>query len=334
VREVTRGNKPPPAALVARSKKGTELERVRAHIKEVLPPGVKRKPFVFGVYKAEGVKKRLEELFHGKCAYCESLYASQAPVDVEHFRPKGRIEGETDHPGYWWLAAEWTNLLPSCLDCNRRRKQVAPIVSADLAVLYEAMQTGKQDSFPVLGTRALQEADDLVAERPLLLDPTRDDPSEHLVFSLAGDRAAGLVYPAPLSGAAAGAPILPKVMQNPAAVAGHAEAAGVSVRGAVSIQVYGLNRLRLVQERARLLRQLRFLESVFLDISEVSRDLATANIVIARQELTDATDRLGRLQRRILDEMRALAAPSAPHSVVARAYLRDFRNRIASLPQP
>jgi hypothetical protein len=39
------------------------------------------------------------------------------------------------------------------------------------------MRTSKQDSIPVLGTRASQEADDLVAERPLLLDPTRDDPN-------------------------------------------------------------------------------------------------------------------------------------------------------------
>jgi uncharacterized protein (TIGR02646 family) len=280
------------------------------------------------------VKKRLEELFHGKCAYCESLYASQAPVDVEHYRPKGRIEGELKHPGYWWLAAEWTNLLPSCLDCNRRRKQLAPIVSTDLAVLYETMKTGKQDSFPVLGARAALEPDDLVAERALLLDPTRDDPDNHLAIWLAGDRAAGLIYPVSATGAAAGPPILPQAVEDPAAVAGHAAAVGISVRGAVSIQVYGLNRIRLVQERARLLQQLRFLESVFLDISEVSRDLAAVNVTIARQELADATDRLDRLQRRILDQMQSLAAPTAPHSTVARAYLRDFRNRIASLPPP
>ncbi len=334
MRGVSRENKPPPAALATRSKKGTELERVRAHMAEVLPPGAKRKAFPFQAYKAEGVKKRLEELFHGKCAYCESLYASQAPVDVEHYRPKGQVEGEPAHPGYWWLAAEWTNLLPSCLDCNRRRKQVAPTVSSDLAVLYEAMKTGKQDSFPVVGARAAGEPDNLVGERPLLLDPTRDDPDEHLAFWLGGDRAAGLIYPAPAIGAATGPPILPQVVEDAAAVGDHAAAAGVSVRGAVSIQVYGLNRLRLVQERARLLQQLRFLESVFLDISEVSRDLAAVNVTVARQELADATDRLNRLQRRILDQMRSLAAPTAPHSAVARAYLRDFRNRIALLPPP
>lgn len=334
MRGVFRGIKPPPAALAARSRKGTELERVRAHMAEMLPPGTKRKAFPFQAYKAEGVKKRLEELFHGKCAYCESLYASQAPVDVEHYRPKGRVKDEHAHPGYWWLASEWTNLLPSCLDCNRRRKQAVPTISADLSVLYAGMMTGKQDSFPVLGTRATGEPDDLVGERALLLDPTRDDPDEHLAFWLVGDRAAGLVYPAPLGGVAAGPPILPAVVEDAATIGDHASAAGVSVRGAISIQVYGLNRLRLVQERARLLQQLRFLESVLLDVSEVSRDLAAVNVTFARQELTDAADRLDRLQRRILDQMQSLAAPTSPHSAIARAYLRDFRDRIASLPPP
>ncbi|WP_314961798.1 hypothetical protein [Bradyrhizobium cosmicum] len=84
---------------------------------EILPPSTKRKAFPFQAYKAEGVKKRLEELFHGKCAYCESLYASQAPVDVEHYRPKGRVKDEHAHPGYWWLASEWTNLLPASITC-------------------------------------------------------------------------------------------------------------------------------------------------------------------------------------------------------------------------
>ncbi|WP_144428257.1 hypothetical protein [Azospirillum thiophilum] len=186
----------------------------------------------------------------------------------------------------------------------------------------------------MLGVRATQEPEDLAAERALLLDPTRDDPDEHLAFWLDGDRAAGVIYPAPTVGAAAGPLILPRTVEDAAAIAGHAAAAGVSVRGAVSIQVYGLNRLRLVQERARLLQQLRFLESVFLDISEVSRDLAAVNITVERKELADATDRLDRLQRRILDQMQSLAAPTAPHSAVARAYLRDFRNRIASLPSP
>lgn len=51
-----------------------------------------------------------------------------APLDVEHFRPKSEID-EVDPatfrpvpgraptaPGYYWLAAAWSNLLPSCIE--------------------------------------------------------------------------------------------------------------------------------------------------------------------------------------------------------------------------
>jgi hypothetical protein len=31
-------------------------------------------------------------------------------------------EKEFEHPGYYWLAYEWTNLLPSCYDCNSFRR--------------------------------------------------------------------------------------------------------------------------------------------------------------------------------------------------------------------
>src|SRR6266545_3401433 len=45
----------------------------------------------YQAYRLEGVKKALEGLFHGKCAYCESRYTATQPVDVEHYRPKGEV---------------------------------------------------------------------------------------------------------------------------------------------------------------------------------------------------------------------------------------------------
>ncbi|MEF9674035.1 hypothetical protein QNM99_25505 [Pseudomonas sp. PCH446] len=47
-------------------------------------------------------------------------------MDVEHYRPKGAVSEDASHPGYWWVAMDWDNLLPSCIDCNRKRKQVTP----------------------------------------------------------------------------------------------------------------------------------------------------------------------------------------------------------------
>jgi hypothetical protein len=82
----------------------------------------------------------LDNVFHGKCAYCEVKILRQ-PGDAEHFRPKGAVKRkdprgkivspsceiadpggqmlEIPHPGYFWLAYDWRNLLPSCSDCNK-----------------------------------------------------------------------------------------------------------------------------------------------------------------------------------------------------------------------
>jgi hypothetical protein len=128
----------------------------------------------------------LLKLFHGKCAYCETVISSNQPGDVEHYRPKGRIRDEQgkiikikvanreiDHPGYWWLAYDWRNLLPSCIDCNRRRRH------GD-----ENAPAGKAECFAVRGTRAVMPDDDLDREQALLLNPATAgfDPARHFQF--------------------------------------------------------------------------------------------------------------------------------------------------------
>ena len=58
----------------------------------------------------------LKGLYKNKCAYCEKLCFYPR---IEHFRPKGRVIGNQPLPnGYFWLCYEWTNLLPSCHECN------------------------------------------------------------------------------------------------------------------------------------------------------------------------------------------------------------------------
>jgi hypothetical protein len=329
MRAVNRGTKVAPAVLSARSghQKLTELETARSHMGAVLAPGTKRTAFPFKVYKADEVKRRLEELFHGKCAYCESFYASQAPVDVEHYRPKGAVEGEPNHPGYWWLGMEWTNLLPSCIDCNRRRKQLAPEAISNLSLLYRATQSGKKDGFPIEGARSDNEGAELSLERPMLLDPTRDDPSFHLTYWLGDGAAGGLVLPKPVGGGAAN-PQIAAIGTAPQ-IAAQAAAANLSVRGAVSIQVYGLNRVRLVQERARLVQKLRFLETLAVNLGDISQKLTNAGLE-GEPAVLDAIRNLRLLQGNVLAEMRTLAAPEMPYSAVAAAYLADFKSRVST----
>ncbi|MBB3971855.1 endonuclease [Hansschlegelia beijingensis] len=321
MRRASRGVSPPPRALAVLVQGQTELERGRAHYSDPYDP--KTGSFPFAVYKAAEVKGRLEDLFHGKCAYCETVYASSAPVDVEHFRPKAAVEGDDQHHGYWWLAMVWENLLPSCIDCNRRRRQVTPTGSASLQTLDENSRTlgssavlssGKKDAFPIAGVRARSENDPLAGEQPLLLNPCDDDPEEHLLFYTEGTNPISLVLPRPDAAA------------TPDPEAGDP---AISQRGAVSIQVYGLNRLGLVQERTRVLRRLEFLEMLIIELGKLAEDLetgATGAIVPV------AVKRLHFLQDQILAELRRMAAPQAPYSAMVKVWISQLRERLSAAP--
>jgi uncharacterized protein (TIGR02646 family) len=124
-------------------------------------------PFKSSIYGAKSVKRALLAAQHDKCAFCESRVSAIAYGDVEHFRPKRGYrqnpEDELAKPGYYWLAYEWSNLLFSCQICN---------------------QQCKKNLFPLRnpGRRARSHHDDLSAEKPLLIDPTRVDPELHIGF--------------------------------------------------------------------------------------------------------------------------------------------------------
>lgn len=87
--------------------------------------------------------RALAEVFHHKCAYCESRMAHVQHPHVEHYRPKSRNEFEQ-------LLFDWNNWLLSCGRCN----------------------DSKWAHFPM--------CDD---GTPCLLDPTADHVGEHLAFA-------------------------------------------------------------------------------------------------------------------------------------------------------
>ncbi len=167
---------PAPAPLVGDdSLAAKESRRVNAFFAD---PANAKKKFDFKVYRHREVKKALEQLFHGKCAYCESKYLQNQPGDVEHFRPKGGyvVAGELQKPGYWWLAATWSNLLPSCIDCNRKRTQ-------EFAGDVEK-GSGKENLFPILAEQERARAPgEERREVCLLLDPCRDHPEKWIEFT-------------------------------------------------------------------------------------------------------------------------------------------------------
>lgn len=313
MRRADRGADAPPLALGAVDRNGeAEIDRARQHRQN---PAAGKGNFSYSKYRDKEVKRRLESIFFGKCAYCETLYGASGPMDVEHFRPKGGVSGE-NHPGYWWLASEWTNLLPSCLDCNRKRQQHIVEIGASLTELQLQSRgqriahesSGKHDCFPLdqHGIRARSEDDDLLVEMPLLLNPCIDDPSEHLVFSIDPGQ--------------------------PSLVSAKLDAEGrPSKKGLTSIYLYGLNRLGLVQDRTRLLRQLDFLGQVLLEISHTCDELReTANAAeLGQRRLLVICDQLEILKDRILLELKAMTAPSAPYSTMAGAWLYSFLSTLS-----
>lgn len=144
-------------------------------------------------YRRAAIKKQVyfakDGPFRGKCAYCECWITNlQHHGDVEHFRPKKGVtdldghpvfvpDGEGDatieHRGYYWLAYDWRNLLPSCNGCNRA-SQVRDSATGEQRLV------GKQNRFPVAGRRAWKPDHALAEEQPLLIHPVEEDPSAHL----------------------------------------------------------------------------------------------------------------------------------------------------------
>lgn len=180
--------------------------------------GKKKESFSFKAYKEESVKKALEKLFFGKCAYCEGRYSGIHPVDIEHWRPKAEVivdeNGQERRFGYYWLAADWENLLPSCIDCNRIRTHFDFIERKNITL-------GKGNWFPLASdTKRADGLDEEKDEKPLLLNPCHDRPENYLEFHEEGF-------------------IKPKLNAQ----------GQPDEKALASIRFYALNRAELVQER-------------------------------------------------------------------------------------
>ena len=119
--------------------------------------------------------------FRGKCAFCEETIRSNQHGDIEHFRPKAGVTDENDvtvsisgtnvpHPGYYWLAYDWQNLVPSCQLCNQ------PSMART-----NGKRIGKWNRFPIKdeNSRAVAPGQE-AGEQPLLINPTQEDPAAHI----------------------------------------------------------------------------------------------------------------------------------------------------------
>lgn len=145
--------------------KGSSIISAKAKLRTLLrrKGTILSKEFSSSIWQNIAVRKLLHRYQHQKCCYCERYRDFKREADVEHFRPKAKVEEDTSHPGYWWLAYEWQNLFFSCKTCN---------------------QEFKGNNFPLQkdGIRARSESDNLDFEMSILPDLIREDPEELISY--------------------------------------------------------------------------------------------------------------------------------------------------------
>lgn len=178
---------------------------------------LRRAPIKESIFYESEICEAVYDKTLGKCVYCEQPVSMEQGVD--HYRPLGNAQdmiGEPDNDSYTWLAYEYENLVSTCAECR----------------------FSKGNIFPVDGERAMyltrmQDIHEL--ERPMILNPYRDQISSHLQFLVNG-----ICWPK-------------------------------SDRGKITVSVLNLNRQELVTKRAQNLELfLDELKNMILGSSEYS----------------------------------------------------------------
>ncbi len=265
-----------------------ELEAAIAHYAD---PTNAKKAFKFKVYSDASVKEALITMSKEKCAYCESQFLKTYVGDIEHFRPKGEIEElkNTDNskPGYYWLAADWDNLLLSCRNCNQKSKQ-------STATVEEAISMGKMNQFPLFDeTKRIRSHDaDLEKEEKvrLLLNPCKENPEDYFKY----DIESGVIQP--------------KKRKE-----------FLKQRALSSITVFGLQRTPLVHSRAkkavRILKQMSRVERRYKDLLRAIDD--QDDDIAERQEELDWE----------IEDLHSFLDPAEEYLGLARQMIGEFMQK-------
>jgi 5-methylcytosine-specific restriction endonuclease McrA len=275
-------------AAVALRQRIAAYSRTSASAKTASKKPKNPKSYKFTAYLS--AKKDLEILFDKKCGYCETKYKPALTGEVEHYRPKGRIrggDGKVHWPGYYWLAAAWTNLIPVCSMCNKKN------VTTDHAD-GKSRTTGKGDWFPLVDeSKRASPVSEPKDEDPLLLDPCFHKPAEHLTFFESNGHRALLK--------------------------------GLTEKGSRTIEILGLNRTDLVEDRRRLLTQL---DGLMTDIQNAQkRATRSTTAEIDREE---AIAEIGRKKA----QLEAFRAESEEYAALCRYAIDEFFTAMAKIADP
>lgn len=225
--------------------------------------------FQFTAFRHASVRTALNQLFNNKCAYCESRISHTGVGDIEQFRPKaGVLTGASEFlPLHYWWLSNEWSNL--YIACIDCNRISSRRSGAGIG------QSGKGGRFPLQDetTRApvLAGPDLLALEMPLLLDPCVDHVGQILIFSEDG-----------------------KVTSR-------------DHRGLTSIEIIGLNRPNLVEERRR-----------------------TASIFKAIFEVLIENNRIGRYRADLRAQVDEMISPAAPYAGMCRQLLLDITEALPS----
>jgi uncharacterized protein (TIGR02646 family) len=286
--KIDRSQVPKPSALDKKNRAGkTETERAIEYYTSPTFDGTTN--FEFKIYSDSEVKEALINLFKEKCAYCESTFLHVYSGDVEHFRPKGEIEEANPHkkPGYYWLAADWDNLLLSCRNCNQK-------LSHSLYGIGNKKTMGKMNQFPLSdATKYVRKHDNIngiADEEPyrLLLNPCIDNPEDHLEY---GDEGV----------------IRPKKDGD----------GNESIKAKKSIDVYVLQRMYLVQSREKKLIEIQ------AQIQRVKEATENYNDIIGSPDTTKKFY-FERILKREMQGLKKFLNPKEEYVGMARQVVGEF----------
>ena len=118
------------------------------------------------VYKADDVKQKLENIYHNKCVYCETISSSH---HIEHFRHKSH---------YYWLAYSWDNLLLACSGCNQNKGSKFDLVDENKRIKSHPDDLSNQHNLSIKYNKL---------ENPLFINPKYENPELLIKFSKNGE---------------------------------------------------------------------------------------------------------------------------------------------------
>jgi uncharacterized protein (TIGR02646 family) len=116
------------------------------------------------------IRKQLFKMSDGYCAYCGKLISIEE-MDVDHYLPSSK---------YPYIAYCFNNYLPSCKMCNQTiKKDFVPNALKDKSVVESIVSNSYSYDFIYDKKNLL----DNVCKNHRLIDPSYDNPEDHLVFN-------------------------------------------------------------------------------------------------------------------------------------------------------